>query len=166
MLRVPSWSRRASVAMACTTAALVLSAAASQASVVTTACPVPAATTQFAGDFHYYYDGGGADLSAGSPASVAACVNVPHPTVRLSIANGTPGSTISATAVFQTDAGAVAFPLGSVPADAGLSRRLHVPDITRRGIAASGGSVAFTLVLSVDSGSATVSHAWIDPWGG
>jgi len=146
--------------------ALLALPAASQAELVSSsACTVPAATQQFPGDLHSYYDAGALSVSPGSPQSVQACVNAAHPTVRVNVASADPGARLSLVAVFTTDQGTVSVPFGDINAAPGLSRALTVHPINRRSLGATG-TVAFTVVVSARGGSVSIADTWIDPWGG
>lgn len=166
MVSVRRLSRRGPLAAACATVALLALPAASQAELVSSsACTVPAATQQFPGDLHSYYDAGALSVSPGSPQSVQACVNVAHPTVRLNVASADPGARLSLVAVFNTDQGTVAVPFGHIDATPGLSRVLTVDPVGRASLRATG-TVAFTVVVRASGGSVSVADTWIDPWGG
>jgi len=141
-----------------------LPAAGQAALVSSSACTVPAATPQFAGDAHAYYDAGGLSVSPGNPQDVKACVNVTHPTVRLSIASGDPGASLSVTALFNVGATTVAIPVGTVSVTPGVSPVMTIHVVNLAALSA-GGTVPVTLRISAQGGSAN-GDVWVDPWGG
>lgn len=140
-------------------------AAAQAADIAPSDCTVPAATQVFAGDPHFYYDAGAVSVTPDSPQQIPGlCVNVPHPTLRVTFAGGDSGARVSITATFPTDdGGTVTLPVGRLSVVPGLSRILHIHGINQ---AARQGNVGFMLNFTVDGGAADISDTWVDPWGG
>lgn len=162
--RVPRLPRRGVVLAAIVVAALALLAPAAQASLVQPSDCQPSALSQpFAGDPSYYEQVlGSRALSDGeSVLAQPACVNVSHPTVRFFV-TGDPGATVSVDALFTAGAAAVAIPVGSVAADAGVSPPLPINVVNMASL--DGRNTLVTVRFSVRGGSATIGSAWVDPW--
>lgn len=117
------------------------------------------------GDFTAYEPVGGPyALSDGSSVlTSAACVNITHPTVRFFVA-GDPGATVSVSAVFTPGAATVSIPLGSVPADAGVSAPMPIDVVNMPGL--HGQNALVPLRFTVSGGNAEIGTVWVDPWGG
>jgi hypothetical protein len=156
--------RRSAGLGALAAAAAVLVPSAAHASLVQPSDCQPTALSQpFTDDPNFYEQVLGPYALSDGDSVVAqpACVNISHPDVRL-IVNGDAGATVSVDALFNTGNATVEVPLGSVPANVGISPPIPIDVVNMAAL--DGENALVTLEFSVHGGSAGIDSAWVDPW--